>query len=316
VRRCLEPDPAERFGSAAELAQALEGCRRQRWIETELPPAGPLTRAALHRPILMMVILTLLPHLFGSFVNITYNALWIVSGLTPEQKETFARFVLIYNVLCYPLCLWIMGRLLLKIHRSWSKLQGMVPIRQDEIAELQDRVLRLPLWVVLISSLAWMVGGVVFPLVLHLASGPIPWAVFGHFFISFTISGLIAVTYGFFSTQYVVLRVFCPQLGFHEDEAGDRLQALEFRLRLFQLLAGLIPLMGAILLVVVAPEQFSLVFRLLVAALIGLGMFGLGVAIMVTGLLNQVLTVLMGSARRRYRHGRRGERRPAPAVKE
>src|SRR5262249_38815796 len=45
VRRCLEPVPARRYQSAAELALALEGCWELYQAEREMPPAGPLTRA-------------------------------------------------------------------------------------------------------------------------------------------------------------------------------------------------------------------------------------------------------------------------------
>jgi hypothetical protein len=79
------------------------------------------------------------------------------------------------------------------------------------------------------------------------------------------------------------------------------LDGLDRRLWLFQLLAVLIPLAGAALLVGVGPEQFTpsayRTFRLLVAALLALGMTGLGVASTVSAALGQTLNVLAGGRR-------------------
>src|SRR5262249_18069041 len=129
--------------------------------------------------------------------------------------------------------------------------------------------------------------------------------VFGHFLVSFTISGLIALTYSVFGTQLVVLRGLYPR--FWTDAQNLRSQArqelglLGSRLAFFQLLAGLIPLTRAALLVGVGPEQFSpasyQTFRLLVTALIALGMAGFGLALSASGFLNQTLTAFQGAER-------------------
>src|SRR5262249_52383482 len=62
VRRCLDPDPSCRFGSAEELATALEQCRDWEGIVWEVP-AGTLTRWLLRWPLLVSLVLPLLPHI-------------------------------------------------------------------------------------------------------------------------------------------------------------------------------------------------------------------------------------------------------------
>ncbi len=297
IRRCLAPLPDERYSSGAELARALEGCRELRRIERELPPPGPLTRAALQRPFLCMLILMLLPHILGSIVNISYNALEIVGKLNPEQKTAFNRLVLGYNLIAYPLCLGIIARLVIPVYRAWQRLQRGEPLDPAAAERVRKRVLAWPLWVVAVSCLGWIPGGVLFPLGIHLLAGPLPMETFGHFLVSFTISGLIALTYSFFAVQFIVLRVLYPR--FCTDPANVRatitseVSSIGTRVRWFQVLAGVIPLAGAVLMVGVGDDVSSdPTFRLLVTALIILGMAGFFLSVTVHSLLSRTLAAL------------------------
>jgi serine/threonine protein kinase len=298
IRRCLEPRPGGRYQTAGELARALQGCGELRRIERELPAPGPLTRAAAGRPFLMLAALALLPHVLGSAVNICYNALRIVRALTAAQQGVFSWAVLGYNLLMYPACLAILVGVTVP---GWKALQGLgrgQVIGVEQMAAVRRGVLRWPLWAVAVSCLGWLPGGVLFPLALAVFAGPIDVAVFGHFAVSFTVSGLIALTYSFFAVQFLVLRVFYCRLWVDGQGLGPaaraELGALGPRLRWFQLLAGLIPLVGALLMVGVGPEISGYrTFRLLVTALLVLGMTGFGMATVAHNVLSQTLAVLV-----------------------
>lgn len=301
VRRCLAADPAQRYQTAGELANALEGCREHRQVEKELPPAGPITRAILRQPFLMGLGLIVLPHLVASVVNISYNGMRIVGVLSAEQQRTFDLLVLAYNLVVYPACLLVGVRLLAPLGRTWRQLGGDVLPTATAVAEARQLVLRLPRWAIALACIGWLPGGLLFPLALQAFAGPIAPAIFGHFFISFFVSGLIALTYSLFAVQYLVLRVLYPRLwvdahGLRQQAAGE-LEPLNRRLTLFAILAGMIPLVGAMLMLGVAPEQDTPAFRLLVMALIGLGALGFCAALAISRQLQQVLTVLTGQAR-------------------
>ncbi len=304
IGRCLEPQPEQRYQTAAELTRALEGCRELRRVAKELPAGGKLVRAAERRPFLWFALLALLPHVLGSVVNISYNALRI--DLTPAQREAFARVTLGYNLLVYPLCLWLLYRLVIPVVRGWRGLTGAAAPEGPQLAELRRLVRRLPWGAALISALGWLPGGLVFPLVIDDRAGPIGAAVYGQFLISFTIAGLIALTYSVLGVQFLVLRVLYPRLWGDGQEfrrqARSELAGLESRLWGLQLLAGLIPLAAAALLVDTGPEQLPggnyQDFRLLVTGLIGLGTTGLVLAVTVSGFLSRTLAVLTGGERR------------------
>jgi serine/threonine protein kinase len=305
VRRCLEPDPARRFANAAALAQALDGCREWRRVEKELPPPGALTRTLARWPLLLGCLLGLLPHILGSIVNVTYNALRIVGGLTPAQRTAFCGLVLVYNVIVYPACLLVLAVLVLRLRRMLLRLREQGFAEASEEAAARRALLRLPPTAVLLSCAGWLPGGVLFPLGIAVLAGPLGLDVFVHFLVSFTISGLIALTYSFLAFDYLVLRVLYPSLWSNARDlrslARTELRGQGRRLRWAQLLAVLIPLAAAVLMIGVSPEEFSQAeyrtFRLLVTALIALGMAGLGVAMTISRLLHEVLAALTGGER-------------------
>jgi serine/threonine protein kinase len=299
LRRCLEPQPDRRYATAAELAQALEGCRALRRIERELPPPGPLVRRALRRPFAWLVVLTLLPHLLGSLVNIPYNQLQIVSSLGEAQQLVFVLLVTAYNAVAYPVCLAVLACLIGPALRTWRALtQGRVD-DPAQVTAVRRRVLTWPRWAVGVSCAGWLPGGVVFPLAISLLAGPIRLDVFGHFLVSFTLSGLIALTYSYFAVQVVALRVLYPRLWVDARDLPQRvaeeLGSRAPRLGLFQLLAGTVPLAGALLLVSLGPDPSGdYMFRLLATGLILLGLAGFGLAVAANRLLARTLAVLTG----------------------
>lgn len=305
VRRCLEPDPNERYQSAEELGQALAGCRELRRAERNLPPPLPLTRFCLARPVLMFIVLAFLPHLLGSVVNISYNSQAIVTEtkLTRAQIQAFDHLLLGYNVLIYPICLWVVYRAVIPTFRLRRRLLSSEKLTAEEAQQARQQALRLPLWVVLMSCVGWFPCCVVFPLGIALLSEPLSLSMVGHFLFSFTVSGLIAATYAYFGIQFFVVRILYPYLWVDPDEPrvqmSEELHSVENRQRVFQFLAGLIPLSGAVLVLLVGPsEEFSVLFRALVVGLLVLGMAGFGAALMISSQVSQTIAVLVGHSER------------------
>ena len=234
---------------------------------------------------------------FRPMVNIAYNAVRIVNSLPRPHQDVFAWLVLGYNLLMYPLCLVILSCRVVPVWRTWRELGRLRPVSGGRLATARRRVLGWPLWAVGVSCLGWLPGGLFFPLAISCLAGPVGAEVFGHFAVSFTVSGLIALTYSFFAVQFAVLRVFYCRLWADGQDFGvtarREVGSLGPRLRRFQLLAGMIPLAGAVLMVGVGPEiARERTFRLLLAALIALGMAGFSVAAVAHHVLSQTLAAL------------------------
>jgi eukaryotic-like serine/threonine-protein kinase len=297
---CLDPDPAQRYQTAGELARALEGCRELQRISRELPRPGPIGAVALRRPFTWLAVFTLLPHLIGSLVNISYNRLRIVDAWDAVPRGHFAEIVLVYNLVVYPICILAIFWLVRPIYRVWRGLNDGDLCDPGEVTAMRRRALTLPRWAVILSCFGWLPGGLIFPLAIYLMereASPITAASYTHFVISFTTSGLIALTYSYFAAQVVALRVFYPRFWVSPQSLRAKItQELTDRpprLWLFQLLAGVIPLTGAILLLVAGPEVLSgWMFRVLGVGLILLGMAGFGLAVLANQFLSQTLAVL------------------------
>lgn len=286
VRRCMRPDPADRFQNADELAKSLSGCKTLSEIEKDLPRAGIVTRSAIRHPFWWLVLLAILPHLpIGSTVNISYNAFRIVGHLSPAQRDTFENLVLFYNGTLYPIVFLALVFLLRPVYRVFKTLrQDVESVDAAEVAEARRFCLRWPRWAVTLGCLGWIPCGLFFPIALRVTTGPIePW-VYVHFVISCTLSGLIAMSYSYFGIQFLVTRVFYPNLwcdvsdlaGTAQEELGD----ISPSLRVFQTLSGFVPLAGAILVVALGPEDGSTqgAFQFLTITLIVLGLCGFQLA--------------------------------------
>ena len=93
-------------------------------------------------------------------------------------------------------------------------------------------------------------------------------------------------------------RLWCDRQGFRATAAAE-LRRVPVYLRLLQVMAGLIPLIGALLMMFAGPQELSLVeldsFRFLVAGLMILGLAGFPLAMFGTGLLAQAWAALTGS---------------------
>jgi serine/threonine protein kinase len=298
VSRCLQGNPDARYQSAEELAKALEGCRELQQSLRRLPEPGRLTALTNRWPIPSAMLLLVCPHVLGSIVNIWYNKVRIVSYLTPAQRAAFFALIPAYNLIVYPAILISVWFQLGMVLKARHRLIRGDEIDREEIRGARQRALRIPALIILFSCVGWLPGGLIFPMVLHLVAGPIQMEVFWHFIVSFFMSGMIALTYSYFAAGFVLLRVFYLKLwvdafGFGST-ASEELDGVDGRLHLFQLLAGVIPLIGAILMISVGPQRMTLSFRVLVAALIILGMTGFGAAMLAGHWLSRSLKVLVG----------------------
>jgi serine/threonine protein kinase len=301
LRRCLAPEPGRRFASAAALMQALDGCRDLLQVEKEPGQQSRLVQVCRARPFLMIVLIGLLAHLAGSVVNILYNQQIIVTK-DPAQQSSFYRLVLAYNLVVYPILVPTAIVVIWRAWLGWKRLGTQADLATEEPTRIRKQALALPSWIVALSCLGWFPGGVVFPLGMHLEAGPLNTGDFVHFLISFVLSGLIATTYAYFVAQFVILRVLYPQMWTDPSGARASMQAelhgIPAQLRFFQFMAVLIPLLGAALLIGVGADQLTLIFRVLVTALIVLGLVGFGLATRICNRLTQVLALQTGAPRK------------------
>ncbi|WP_197525652.1 serine/threonine-protein kinase [Pseudobythopirellula maris] len=278
LSRSIAPNEELRPASGEALAASLDGCLALREAERRFPRPGWLTRAALRRPIVWLLIAALAPQLVGSAVNITYNTTEIVTKLTEPQQREFVNVLMIYNLVAYTFAAAVGWRVLRPVVRAWRAMSGARPPDARLVDEGRRAALRAPLWLLMLAAVGWLPGGVLFPLVIHADNGPLAPHVFAHFLTSFTLSGLIAAAYSFGAVQHVATRALYPRLWVDparcRETARRELAGVPWRLRLMQWLSGSVPLGAAAVLLLVAPDEANRSLRVLVAALIVVGMIG------------------------------------------
>jgi serine/threonine protein kinase len=306
VRRCLAHDPEQRFQSAADLGAALAGARRLRSAEAAMPRAGRLTNAAARRPLLWMFLLTFPPHLIGAALNIGYIVLYIYGGLTAAQQACYHVLSPIYTTAAFAITSCLAWRMSIPLARAARRLRAREDIPETEAAVIRRQARAAPMRNAAISAVGWLPGAIFFPLALHLLAGPASPDVFVHFGVIFFISLAIAATWSYFTSEFLFLRVNYLDLlagtPDPQETARQELASIPRRIRWFQLLTGVIPLLAAVLGIAVspetAPERYG-AFRLLLAALVLLGALGVALAAPFAGLLNACYAALIGADERR-----------------
>ncbi|HSQ58197.1 MAG TPA: serine/threonine-protein kinase [Gemmata sp.] len=291
LRRCMEREATERYQTAGELAEALTAAWQLLAARRALPPAGRIGRWTIANPVTAIVLAAALPHLIASIVNISYNSVHIHLE-SQRQKQVFLYLILGYNLLAYPACMGIAVALCVQVKRRFVRLSRA---RGQEVDDLRRRVRQLGWWTIVLGSIGWFPGGILFPLVIDLASGPIGWEIYAHYLVSFALAGLIGVVFTYLGIEYVCFRALFPRLGnpdaFTPAKMWAELQPLTVPFVSFLVLACAVPLVGAALLILFADGGMSLGFRILVAALIGVGVAGVSVAERLTRKLRQLAAV-------------------------
>lgn len=218
----------------------------------------------------------LIPMLIGSAINIWYNVTNVDPMLTPGQRAIFMRTINLYNVLVYPL---------LAAAGAWLLLSLLGPFReqmQGGIADAGRRlraqrlVINLPWCMVGLALVGWGLCTPVFLYALSRSPEPLDPMLYAQLPISFAISGMIAITHGFFAVELVSQRLLYPV--FFRDARPARTPgafALSLRARgiLLAVSAGVCPIVSLMLLTLVPRPEDNVAFALSVGGLgIALGL--------------------------------------------
>jgi eukaryotic-like serine/threonine-protein kinase len=294
IQRCLQFDPNDRYQSGMELASALANARELLRIERRLPSPGRITRFAQQHLLTALLLLALFPNVLASIINISYNGVEI--ELSDLQKNLFRNLVYGYNLIAYPVCIAIMIHLLRRFFSQWNHLATPSGLSNEEMNHLRKLVLRFSYYTIALAAFGWFPGGLIFPVLIDWIEGPLTWKIYAHFLISFSLSGLIAMIYTFFGVHWIVLRVVYPRVDIPDRDRGspieEELKPTHQWLAIFQVLSGLVPLIGAILMILLAEGSITLYFQLLASGLILLGVLGVGIAIMLSTRMSKVLQVM------------------------
>ncbi|MEV6772660.1 protein kinase [Nocardia sp. NPDC051030] len=259
---CLEPEPAHRWQSGAELAGQLDLCLDARARDLVDPPPKSLRARLRAWPVPIAALCVGLPNALASVYNIRLNQSLIVDRLTVSDQGRFATVALVNNAIAFPLAalllLWLARRPLTVSHR----LARGHAYSAGELARARADTLLMGERAVWIPFGMWILAGVAWPLALQGAGARLPPNAFAHFFAAQVVCAAIALAYPFFLIMVFAVRTLYPQLlarGAVGTEDRRQLWALAQRSNFYLAAAASVPLLGVATATFVSTPDLELV---------------------------------------------------------
>lgn len=283
LQRALAPLPEKRFESADDFSKALSAAKKYDTMCSRLPPARWLETSSRRWPRLTMALLAMLPHIIGNVLIIIYPS---VTQRSPDDPARYWVPFLTLNAVVYAATVWSMFCFAFPFIRRLRAIEQDAPDSADDADILRPTYSRT-LYALLITGLsAWAV----------MSFSTIGWLDL-HMLLTWLMAVTVVMSYSYFGSELLLVRGFYPRLLIMNRTpmvtSRRELRAASTRVRWFKLLAGITPMVGALLLVVPVtnPEQLSTV-RLLTTALLILGIVGFIVATAVGGLIQRTIDAL------------------------
>ncbi len=185
----------------------------------EIPPSlrrplALLAGFARRHPFVGMVVVAVLSNLVGSVFSFFYNVSLIVERfLTLAEKDVFWRIASpLYNVVAYPLCIGLMYWLLSPLVRCLRTLRAGEPVDPELLTYCRQRIVNLPLCQILVNSLGWLPGAVIFPLLIGLLGDRgMQSHVWREFLVSFLVSAMLAIVQTYFLIEGYLQAFLYPE---------------------------------------------------------------------------------------------------------
>ena len=266
LERATNPRRDSRFESASDFAVALGGWLRWRMAEREMPPLWRGTRWIESSPVIALVTLGVASQLIASIINIAYNRLQIMSALSEAQNAVFMSCVAVYNAITYPPAILFF----------WLVLKPSLDSRSSTESARRSSLLA-PVAVIAFTTIGWLPGGWIFPHVIDRFAGPVSASIYWQFIGSFTLAWMVSLTTSLSVTLLVVARGLYPKFwpGCTETAAKE-LRFFERLNRSLTFIAALVPMTGALIVVLLAPTELTdSAFRSLKILLLTIVGFGL-----------------------------------------
>ncbi len=242
--RCLQPRQNERYQTAEEVARDLRLCLHPRTWKMMQPAENPLSRLILAAPLSSIIVASLVPNLLILAFKLYYYRVWMAEYF-PPLTEQFDTVLIWVNGFAFSIGL---GIGLTVAARTVRFVSDKNLERSDEAG---SRVLFYGLFVSLLTLSLWTVAGLIYPVALNLSlseAGVL--RLYAHFFATLALCGFAAMAYPYFLLTALAVRWFFPAMVRNNMVLGPcwkDLQRLRLWNRVHLALAGLVPMLAAML---------------------------------------------------------------------
>lgn len=248
--RCLSHEREGRNRNGAELARDFEFCLFPETQRLLYPKSFWWTHVAQHFPLTAIIVLTLIPNAISGVLNYLYNHEAVVQHMK-NAEGVFHVLVAVLNS-----TLFTAGVLLgiYRMHRV-CKYVWNAPARDaltdEECTRARVLATRLGHEAASIGVVLWTLGGILFPVLMHIGLNQGEFPMYIHFVSSLFLCGLIAAVYPFYIVTLLSLHRFYPllvRLGSMHDEDRRALENLRRWSWIYLGLAALVPLFALFML--------------------------------------------------------------------
>jgi serine/threonine protein kinase len=258
--RCLSHEREGRNRDGAELARDFEFCLFPETQRLLYPRSSWWTRVAQHFPVTTIVGLTLIPNAIAGVLNYHYNHEAVVQNMK-NAEGVFALLVVVLNSTLFTAGILIGIYRMSRVGRYVWNAPARAKLSDEECERVRVLATRLGHEAAMIGVVLWILGGILFPVLMHigLKQGEVPMYI--HFVSSLILCGLIAAVYPFYIVTLLSLHRFYPllvRLGTMHDEDRRALENLRRWSWIYLGLAALVPLIaGAMLAMIQSPSRWA-----------------------------------------------------------
>jgi serine/threonine protein kinase len=290
--KSLDPDPAKRHASAAELARELDLCLQPRAHQL-LHERGSLRSFLKRHPVSSTIAIGLLPNIVMCVLNVVYNLNEIMKQLSLDDQKTFFAQIGVINAVCYSIGLGYVFASRGEVFRALARLARGDKVEPPPTSEMVRRLLTFGAVTAGITAALWGISGFIFPAWTEYGAGAnsrVTVNHYLHFIVSNALCGLIAATQSYFVVTFLSVRNGYPWLmrarAADADDVSD-LAAVARRGRIALALAVAIPFLA--IFAVLALEEID---SGVIGSLAGLGLLGCGLAYVLDLTIRGDLTAL------------------------
>ncbi|MCA9211707.1 MAG: adenylate/guanylate cyclase domain-containing protein [Planctomycetales bacterium] len=253
---------------------------------------------------LLYVLLAPVPaQVIGSIFNTWYNISLIEPLLEGQQEARFWTIVTVYNLVVYPLAIYLWYRSFLPIRSVFSILSSACDnetVPAELLLTAQRRSIYLPWIMASIAIIAWFACVPAFLIAMSWTDTPLNRLVSFHLALSFFVAGIMATSQGMFAVELSVQRFIFPHL-FKNSSPSDlehvRVATLKERGAIWTVAAIICPI-GALTLLAMVPDAMQRNPALIAYVGIVAMVFGLSSATLIGRWLSEPIRHLKTAAAR------------------
>ncbi|KAA0022069.1 serine/threonine-protein kinase [Antrihabitans cavernicola] len=247
LTKMLEPDPADRWSSGAELAQQLDVCLDPRARDLVDPPPDSWRLRLRRWPHPIMALAIAVPNLLAILYSYQHNRTLIIDNLDPAAQHRFDLLTKWSYGIAFPAGIAMTTYLITYLFVVSNGLRKGRSYDAAALSRARTDTLQLGQRIAVMIFALWVLAGILVPLTLQLSGSDMAFDAVVHFSASQIVCGAIAIVYPYFLVNFYAVRCLYPAFLPHGEVTADdasRLRRLDRRSTLYLAAAAAVPLIG------------------------------------------------------------------------